>query len=90
MVWQSIQVSFLAMGVIFLVLSVLIGVIKILDKLIPYKAPPPAPPKPSSARPKQQTSTLEEEEHLAAIQATLAFHLGKQPQQIQISNIQAR
>ncbi len=90
MVWNSIQVSFLAMGVIFLVLSSLIGVIKLLDKLIPYKAPPPAPPKPSPTRAKPQTSPSEDEEHIAAIQAVLAFHLGKQPQQIHVSNIQDR
>jgi sodium pump decarboxylase gamma subunit len=77
---QSIQVSILAMGVIFLVLGVLIWVIRILVHFLPYAAP-------SAPAPKAST---QDEDHLAAIHAALAHHLGKSPQDIQIVNITSR
>jgi sodium pump decarboxylase gamma subunit len=88
MIWQSVQVSLLAMGVIFLVLSILIGVIRILDILAPHKEPPPAPAKPApSSAPASAPST--EEEDIAAIQAVLSHHLGRPTQNLNITRIQA-
>jgi len=86
MILASIQVSFLALGVIFLVLTILIGVINLLNYLIPYQAPPVSPQKAGSTG----TSSPKEEEHLAAIQVALAHHLGRPPQSIPITKIQAR
>lgn len=82
---QSIQVSILAMGVIFLVLGILIGVIKVLVHFLPYTAPP-APPARAQA-PAAASGSSQDEDHLAAIHAALAHHLGKAPQDVQISNI---
>lgn len=85
MILASIQVSILALAVIFLVLTILIGVINLLNYLIPYKAP--------AAQPQRATptgSSSNEEEHTAAIQVALAHHLGRTPQSISITNIQAR
>jgi sodium pump decarboxylase gamma subunit len=79
----AVQVSILAMAVIFTVLVVLIFTIKLLVKLIPYVAPPQAP-----ARHKTATSASgDQDEHVAAITATLAMHLGKSPDQFRIVNI---
>jgi sodium pump decarboxylase gamma subunit len=83
---QSIQVSMLSMAVIFLVLGVLIGVIKTLVHFLPYTAPPPPPPR--AQAPAAASSSSQDEDHIAAIHAALAHHLGKAPHEIQISNIQ--
>lgn len=83
---QSIQVSMLSMAVIFLVLGVLIGVIKTLVHFLPYTAPPPPPPR--AQAPVAASSSSQDEDHIAAIHAALAHHLGKAPHEIQISNIQ--
>ncbi len=74
------QISLLAMAVIFLVLSILIGVIKGMVFLMPYVAPPPAKPKPAGGQ---------DEETVAAIHAAMAHHLGQAPHQIHITRIQA-
>ena len=42
-VLSAVNVSILAMGVIFIVLTILIFTIKVLVKLLPYEAPPPSP-----------------------------------------------
>ena len=42
-VLSAVNVSILAMAVIFIVLTILIFTIKVLVKLLPYEAPPPAP-----------------------------------------------
>jgi len=88
MIWQSVQVSFLAMGVIFLVLSILIGVIKILDMLAPYQEPPPAPAQPAKSAASTAAPSSEEED-IAAIQAVLSHHLGRPTQNLNITQIQA-
>lgn len=84
----AIQVSFLAMIVIFLVLGFLIGVIKCLVYFFPYQEPPPAPLKTSA--PAAAAGSLQDENHIAAIHATLAHHLGKAPQDIHIVHITSR
>ena len=81
---ESIQVSILAMGVIFLVLGVLIGVIRVLVHFLPYTAPSAPPPK---ARPAAASGSSQDEDHIAAIHAALAHHLGRAPQDIHIVNI---
>jgi sodium pump decarboxylase gamma subunit len=81
----SIQVSILAMGVIFLVLGVLIGVIRVLVHFLPYAAPP-APPSRAQA-PAAASGSSQDEDHIAAIHAALAHHLGKAPQDIHIANV---
>ena len=85
---QSIQVSILAMGVIFLVLGILIGVIRVLVHFLPYAAPPAPAPKASTSS--AASGSSQDEDHLAAIHAALAHHLGKAPQDIQIVNITSR
>tara|TARA_B100000686_G_scaffold343531_1_gene424539 strand:+ start:659 stop:925 length:267 start_codon:yes stop_codon:yes gene_type:complete len=79
----SITVSFLAMGVIFTTLTVLIGVIKMLVSWMPYAAPPP------SLKKRKNTSHDESEttKHIAIIHATIAHHIGKQPEEIEVSDI---
>ena len=85
---QSIQVSILSMAVIFLVLGVLIGVIKVMVHFLPYTASPSAPPK--AQAPKAVSSgSSQDEDHVAAIHAALAHHLGKAPHDIQIAKITA-
>jgi sodium pump decarboxylase gamma subunit len=83
---EPIQVSFLAMTVIFLVLGILIGVIKALVHFLPYTAPPP-PPARASAPAAASGPSSQDEDHIAAIHAALAHHLGKVPQDIHIANI---
>jgi sodium pump decarboxylase gamma subunit len=86
LITQSIQVSILSMSVIFLVLGVLIGVIKVMVHFLPYTAPAPAPQK--TQAPKAASSgSSQDEDHIAAIHAALAHHLGKSPQDIHIANI---
>ncbi len=80
--FTAFTVSVLALGVIFLVLGILIGVIKALVVLLPNKEEK-APSKISRA----PAPNIEEEEHTVAIHAAIAVHLGKMPQQIQITNI---
>jgi sodium pump decarboxylase gamma subunit len=88
MILQSIQVSILAMAVIFLVLGVLIGVIKVMVHYLPYTAPPPTPPR-AQAPTTTASGSSQDEDHIAAIHAALAHHLGKAPHDIQIANITA-
>ncbi len=76
-----LQISLLAMGVIFVVLSILIGIIKGMVFLVPYVEPPAPPAKP-------QPAGGQEDETVAAIHAAMAHHLGKAPHQIQITRIQ--
>ena len=80
---QPFQISLLALGVIFLVLSILIGLIKILVYLLPY-VEPPAPP----AKPRPSADSGQEDETVAAIHAAMAHHLGQPPHQIHITRIQ--
>lgn len=82
----AVYVSMIAMGIIFLVLGILIVTIKVLDKLIPYKAPPPPPAKKSrpAAAPAQDHET---EEHVAAIASALTTALGRSPAEINIVRI---
>ncbi len=85
---ESIQVSILAMGVIFLVLGILIGVIRALVHFLPYSAPPaPASRARAPVAPASATGAVPEEDHVAAIHAALAHHLGKVPQDLHIVNI---
>ena len=84
---QAIQVSFLAMIVIFLVLGLLIGVIKFLVYFFPYQEPPPAPLKTSASAAAARPGASQNENHIAAIHAALAHHLGKAPQDIHIVHI---
>ncbi len=81
---EPIQVSILAMAVIFLVLGILIGVIRVLVHFLPYTAPPAPPPR---AQAPAAAGYSQDEDHIAAIHAALAHHLGKAPQDIQIVNI---
>ena len=85
LILQSIQVSILAMSVIFLVLGVLIGVIKVMVHYLPYTAPPPRAQAPTTTA----SGSSQDENHIAAIHAALAHHLGKAPQDVQIANITA-
>ncbi len=85
---EPIQVSILAMAVIFLVLGILIGVIRVLVHFLPYTAEPP--PAPRASAPVAASGSSQDEDHLAAIHAALAHHLGKAPQDIQIVNITSR
>ncbi len=84
---EPIQVSILAMTVIFLVLGILIGVIQILVHFLPYTAKPP--PTPRAQAPAATSGSSQDEDHIAAIHAALAHHLGRAPQDIQIVNITA-
>jgi sodium pump decarboxylase gamma subunit len=86
---EPIQVSILAMAVIFLVLGILIGVIQVMVRFLPYAAPP-APPARDQTPVAASGSSQQDEDHLAAIHAALAHHLGKAPQDIQIVNITSR
>lgn len=86
-VLSAVNVSILAMGVIFTVLTILIFTIQVLVKLIPYEAPPPSP-----QRKKAVSAAIggDHDEHVAAITATLAMHLGKSPNEFRIVNISQR
>lgn len=77
----AVNVSILALAVIFTVLIILIFTIKLLVKLIPYKAPPP------KARPSSPSASGNQDDHVAAITATLAMHMGKSPDEFRIVNI---
>ena len=80
----AVNVSILAMAVIFTVLVILIFTIKLLVKFIPYEAPPPAPQWQQSA---SQSASGDQDDHVAAITATLAMHLRKSPSEFRIVNI---
>ena len=79
----AVNVSILAMAVIFIVLTILIFTIQALVKLIPYEAPTSLPSK------QKTTSSVnsEQDDHVAAITATLAMLLGKSPKEFKIVNI---
>ena len=77
----AVNVSILAMSVIFTVLIILIFTIKTLVKYMPYKAAPPA-------RAVSAGNSTEEDDQVAAITATLAAHLRKRPDEFRITNIQ--
>ena len=79
----AVNVSILAMVVIFTVLIILIFTIKLLVKLIPYEAPPPEAPHRQPA----STPSASDDDHVAAITATLAMYLGKSPDEFRIVNI---
>ena len=81
---SAVNVSILAMSVIFTVLIILIFTIKTLVKLIPYQAPPVAPTR------KIVTSTAGQDDQVAAITASLAAHMGTSPDKFRIVNIQSR
>ena len=84
MVLTAVKVSFIAMGVIFVVLGSLIGVIQVLVRLIPYVEPPAPVAKPRS----QPAGSEQEAETLVAIHAAVAAHRGQSPQAIQITRVQ--
>ena len=79
----AVNVSILAMAVIFTVLTILIFTIQTLVKLIPYEAPTSLPSK------QKTTSSVssEQDDHVAAITATLAMHMGKSPKEFKIVSI---
>jgi len=80
---SAIYISLIAMGIIFLVLTILIFTIKAIDALFPYKAPPPPPPKKQAP----QAGSAETEEHVAAIAPALSMALGRSPSEINIVRI---
>ena len=83
-VLSAVSVSILAMSVIFIVLTILILTIQILVKLIPYEAPPPAPQR------QKAVASGDQDDHVAAITATIAMHMGKSPNDFRITNISQR
>ena len=78
----AVNVSILAMSVIFTVLIVLIFTIKTLVKLMPYQTPPATPARNNAG------STSGQDDQVAAITATLAAHMRKRPDEFRIVNIQ--
>jgi len=86
LITQSMQVSLLAMGVIFLVLGILIVVIRVMVHFLPYKAPPAPAPK-AAKTPAAASGYSQDEDHMVAIHAALAHHIGKSPQDIHIANV---
>ena len=80
----AVNVSILAISVIFTVLIILIFTIKTLVKLIPYQSSPTAPAR------KIVGSTPGQDDQVAAITAALAAHMGKRPDEFRIVNIQSR
>ena len=80
----AVNVSILAMSVIFTVLVILIFTIKALVKLIPYQVPAAPARKGSASSPPGQ------DDQVAAITASLAAHMGKRPDEFRIANIQSR
>ncbi|MDH5762986.1 MAG: OadG family transporter subunit [Nitrospinota bacterium] len=89
LILASIKVSFLAMGVIFLVLGILIGVVNLMVHFIPYTAPPSPAPRAKAPAAAPAAGPSQDEDHIAAIHAALAHHLGRAPQDIHIQNITA-
>jgi sodium pump decarboxylase gamma subunit len=82
----SLSVSAIAMTTIFIVLAILIALIKVLDRLIPYVEPPAPPAKKVSASAPPASET---DEHIAAISAALSAYLGKSPDSFQITQIRS-
>ncbi len=80
----AVNVSILAMSVIFTVLIVLIFTIQALVKLMPYQAPTTTPARKTVVR----STAAEQDDQVAAITATLAAHMGKRPDEFRIVNIQ--
>ncbi len=85
-VLAAANVSALAMGVIFLVLTLLIFTIQALVKLMPYEEPSANQ---ESQRASSHTAPGQDDE-VAAITATLAAHMGKRPDEFKILKIQPR
>lgn len=83
---SAVNVSILSMAVIFAVLAILIFTIQILVKFIPYEAPP-ADQKPSRRQSTPPPASGGQDDHVAAITATLAMHMGKSPDEFRIVNI---
>tara|TARA_Y100001960_G_C14346900_1_gene667583 strand:- start:276 stop:548 length:273 start_codon:yes stop_codon:yes gene_type:complete len=81
----AVNVSILAMSVIFTVLIILIFTIKILVKYMPYKATPSVP---LARAVSVANSSTGEDDQIAAITATLAAHMRKRPDEFRIANIQ--
>ena len=79
----AVNVSILAMAVIFTVLTILIFTIQTLVKLIPYEPPPSLPSKQKTI----SSVNSEQDDHVAAITATLAMHMGKSPKEFKIVSI---
>ena len=80
----AVNVSILALFVIFTVLIILIFTIKILVKLMPYQASlAPLAKSGSTSGPQKQ------DDQVAAITAALAAHMGKRPDEFRIVNIQS-
>ncbi len=77
----TINVAALAITVIFTVLVILIFTIQVLVKLIPYETPPPSRHQTAS------TAGGDQDDHVAAITATLAMHMGKSLDEFRIVNI---
>jgi len=84
----SFSVSAIAMATIFVVLTILILLIKTLDRLIPYVEPPAPPPKPVTTA-TSPAPFSETDEHIAAISAALSAYLGKSPDSFQITEIRS-
>ena len=84
-VLAAVNVSALAMGVIFVVLTLLIFTIQALVKLIPYEEPPTIPASKIANCP----AANGQDDEVAAITATLAGHMGKRPDEFRILNIQS-
>lgn len=82
-VLAAVNVSILAMTVIFVVLTILIFTIQMLVKFIPYEEPAVSQ-KVSTGSPSGQ------DDQVAVITATLAAHMGKRPDEFRIVNIQSR
>jgi Na+-transporting methylmalonyl-CoA/oxaloacetate decarboxylase gamma subunit len=72
----AVSVTFIGMGVIFVVLTVLLFTIIVLNKFFPYVAPPPPGAKKHNAGGDAET--------VAVIQAALTAYLGRQPGKITI------
>ena len=82
---SAVNVSILAMSVIFTVLIILIFTIKTLVKLMPYQASlTPLAKSGSTSSPQKQ------DDQVAAITTALAAHIGKRPDEFRIVNIQSR
>ena len=84
-VLSAVNVSILAMAVIFIVLTILIFTIKVLVKLLPYEAPPPAPQR--RQKPASSENGNNNDDHVTAITAALAMHMGKTPKEFKVVNI---
>ncbi len=83
-VLAAVNVSALAMGVIFLVLTLLIFTIRVLVKLMPYQELPAGPGRKTAS----SSAASGQDDEVAAITASLAAHMGKRPDELRILNIQ--